>query len=237
MAAHFANQNSVDYPLSDIQTNVIGTINLLEISRQLNVKKFVNCSSSCVYGNSTTMMESDKIFPDETPYAINKYVTELYAAYYSKQFDLPTISVRLFNTYGPYELAGQYRNVIPKFIDCALRNQQLTITGTGEETRDFTYVLDTCSLFKLAAISDKRCGETFNGGTGSSVSIYMLAEMIISISNSKSEINHIERREWDEIQHRKADIEKSREILGYNPIHLDIKKNLFEVISWYKDQI
>ena len=237
LAAHFANQKSVDYPLSDIQSNIIGTVNLLNLSKKLNLKKFINCSSSCVYGDVSEMVESNHVFPNETPYAINKFTTELYTSYYAKQFNVSTINIRLFNTYGSYEMAGQYRNVIPKFIDCALRNISLTITGTGEETRDFTYAADTCELFILAAVSEKRYGEVYNGGTGISTSIIEIAEKIISISRSKSEIKFIPKRDWDDIQHRKANIDKSKKDLGYYPKHLDLKENLRNVVEWYKTQI
>ena len=235
LAAHFANQNSVEHPFSDIQTNVIGTLNLMELLKNaVNLKKVVYTSSSCVYGNVEVMKENSFIYPYETPYAINKYSSELYMKYYAHLFHIPTVSVRLFNTYGPYEKAGKYRNVIPNFIYKALKNENITITGNGNETRDFTYVSDTVELLILAALSKEQSGDVFNGGTGIETKIIDLAEMIIKFSDSSSNIIFKPRRNWDLVTKRVANIEKSKNILGYNP-KVSIEKGLKKTIQWYKE--
>jgi nucleoside-diphosphate-sugar epimerase len=167
LAAHFANQNSVDHPFSDIQTNIVGTVGLLEILKfHKSLRKFVYASSSCVYGTASQMNEDTFIYPSETPYSINKYTAELYTQYYAHLFHVPTVSIRIFNTYGPYELAGKYRNVIPNFIEKALNGEDLVITGTGRESRDFTFVDDLIDLMIAAALSPSKDGEIYNGGTG-----------------------------------------------------------------------
>lgn len=237
LAAHFANQNSVDHPFSDIQTNVIGTMNLLELSRESkNLKKFVYASSSCVYGDSEIMREDDFIYPYETPYAINKYSAEMYVKYYAHNFKLPSISVRIFNTYGPYEVAGKYRNVIPKFIENAMLGKDIVITGGGNETRDFTYSSDTVELLLKAAISDVNNGDYFNGGTGKETKIVDLASMIIELTNSKSKIVFKPRREWDLVTKRVSDISKSKKVLGYNPV-INLKDGLSKYINWYREYL
>ena len=236
LAAHFANQNSVEFPISDVQTNIIGTINLLELCKNINIKKFINCSSSCVYSNTQSHMRiTDNLYPYETPYAINKLSTELYTKFYSEQFNVPTINIRIFNTYGPYEKGGKYRNVIPNFIEMALKNKTFTITGTGEETRDFTYCLDTCNLLYLAALSTSANGDSFNGGTGIPTKIIDLANIIIKLCNSNSKLEFVGRRKWDKVTDRLSDISKSRLELGYIPSHLDLQKNLTYIINWYKN--
>lgn len=239
LAAHFANQNSVDFPISDTVSNVIGTINLLEISKKLKLKKFINCSSSCVYGNLIEMKEDDPVYPTETPYAINKLAAELYTTYYHEQFDIPTVNLRIFNTYGPYEKAGKYRNVIPNFIDKAILGEDIKITGTGDESRDFTYVEDTVELMLLSALSSSISGEVFNGGTGHDTSIRELAELIIRITGSKSRIILSPRRKWDHVVTRKSNIDKSAEILGYSPKHgiAALEEGLVNTIDWYKKNI
>lgn len=94
LAAHFANQNSVDHPFSDIQTNIVGTVSLLEILKfHKSLKKFVYASSSCVYGTADSMTEDAYIYPSETPYSINKYTAELYTQYYAHLFHVPTVSI------------------------------------------------------------------------------------------------------------------------------------------------
>ncbi len=237
LAAHFANQNSVDHPVSDATTNVIGTINLLEAQKaNPNLKKVVYASSSCVYGNNPIMTEDISIKPYDTPYAINKYVGELYCKYYSEIQKIPTVCVRIFNSYGPGEMPGQYRNVIPNFILKALRNEDITITGSGEETRDFTYVADTIGLLKTLAYSEFQNGEVFNAGTGKKLSIKKLAETILDVTNSKSKIIFLPARNWDHVKDRCSDISKSHKILNYNP-QSDLREGIIETVNWIKSKI
>lgn len=234
LAAHFANQNSVDYIYEDTETNVIGVLNVLEACAKLkSLEKYVYASSSCVYGNQELMTESDPISPYETPYAINKYVGELYSNYYSHYYKLPIVNVRIFNTYGPGEHPGKYRNVIPNFISKALNNEVLYITGDGCETRDFTYVKDTCQCLIKAARSEFVKGEVFNSGTGIQTSIMDLARKIIDISGSLSEIKCVERRAWDDVLVRSSNINRSKNDIGYSP-EVEIDKGLIKTIEWHK---
>lgn len=235
LAAHFANQNSVDHPFSDIQTNIVGTVSLLEILKfHKSLKKFVYASSSCVYGTAETMREDTFIYPSETPYSINKYTAELYTQYYAHLFHVPTVSIRIFNTYGPYELAGKYRNVIPNFIEKALNGEDLVITGTGKETRDFTYVDDLTGLMMMAALSESSHGDIFNGGTGNKTEILEMANIIREITGSASNIVFRPARNWDKVKDRVSNLEKSAGMLGYNP-DTNIRTGLEKTIKWYTD--
>ena len=237
LAAHFANQNSVDHPLSDINTNIIGVVNLFETQRNnAELKKIIFASSSCVYGNSQTMAEDIPVSPYDTPYAINKYVGELYAKYYSEIHQVPVISARIFNSYGPGELPGEYRNVIPNFIKKALLNQDIVITGTGNETRDFTYVNDTVNLLVRLATSTYKQAEIFNGGTGIKVSIKTIAEKIIELSNSNSKIIYNAPRNWDHVKDRCSSIKKSQQLLEYEPTH-KLEEGLLTTINWIKEKM
>lgn len=232
LAAHFANQNSVDFPLSDAQANILGTINLFESLRGLNsIDKLVYASSSCVYGHAPTMCEDAAVSAFETPYAISKYAGELYARYYAEVHKIPAVSIRIFNTYGPGEAPGQYRNVIPNFINLALDGSPITITGDGSETRDFTYIEDTVDLLLRASVSEFAGGEVFNGGTGVETRISDLAELVVRLTESKSKIIHVPRRNWDQIPNRKADNRKSRTLLGYDP-KTPLEKGLVPTINW-----
>ncbi len=233
LAAHFANQNSVDHPFKDVQANIIGTMNLLEICKEnKGLKKFVYTSSSCVYGNAAIMREEDYIYPHETPYAINKYTAELYVKYYASMYAIPSVSIRVFNTYGPYEPHGAYRNVIPNFIIRAMKGEPLNITGDGTETRDFTFVGNTAQLLTLAATSEVTDGDIFNGGTGKPTKIIDLAKLIIEYTNSSSEIVFIERRNWDAVKDRLSDISKSTKILNYVP-EVPLEVGLKKTVDWY----
>jgi UDP-glucose 4-epimerase len=235
LAAHFANQNSVDHPFSDIQTNIVGTVGLLEILKfHKSLKKFVYASSSCVYGTTENMTEETYIYPSETPYSINKYTAELYTQYYAHLFHVPTLSIRIFNTYGPYEMAGKYRNVIPNFIEKAINGEELIITGTGKETRDFTFVEDLVDLMLLGACSEYNEGEIFNGGTGAKTEILKMAEIIKGETNSNSTITFKPARNWDKVKDRMSDTSKSANALGYSP-KVSIEEGLKKTIKWYQD--
>lgn len=237
LAAHFANQNSVDHPISDVTTNIIGLINIFETQKNNpNLKKLVYASSSCVYGNSLVMNENDAITPYDTPYAINKYAGELYCKYYAEIQKIPSVTIRIFNSFGPGEMPGAYRNVIPNFIKKALDNEPIVITGTGEETRDFTYVIDTASLLIKLATSNYYKAEVFNGGTSKSTTIKHLAETIIKYTESNSKIIFTPQRNWDKVNDRKADITKSANLLGYQPEH-DFDKGIIETIAWIRTKL
>jgi nucleoside-diphosphate-sugar epimerase len=237
LAAHFANQNSVDHPISDVSTNVIGIINLFETQKGNNeLKKIVYMSSSCVYGNSEIMSETVNVNPYDTPYAINKYVGELYCKYYSEIHNIPSVCIRIFNNYGPGEMPGPYRNVIPNFIQKALQNENIIITGTGNETRDFTYVDDTINLITKLAKSKYCMAELFNGGTGVKTTIKFLAETIIELTESSSKIIYVAPREWDHVKDRCSDITKSSQMIGYKP-EGQFRDGLIEAIQWIKKKM
>ena len=116
----------MDFPISDLNTNVYGTVNLYEVCKDLkNLKKIVFASSSCVYSDIVDMKVDSSLYPYKTPYAINKLVGEFYSKFYSSTFNVPIVIVRIFNTYGKYEKPGQYRNVITNFIFNALKGEDI----------------------------------------------------------------------------------------------------------------
>ena len=237
LAAQFANQLSCENPVEDAKTNILGTIEVLEAARTLKkLKKLIYVSSSCVYGRRQYMREEDKVDPHETPYAITKYAGELYMKCYSSLYNVPTVSIRVFNTYGPWEEAGEYRNVIPRFIENALRGTELLITGTGEETRDFTFVSDTIDLLLLAAESSYSNAEIFNSGTGTAVAIKDLVKMVLEKTSSKSDVVIRNPRFWDKVPHRMSSLDKSRELLGYNP-SVGLSEGLDLTLDWYRDRV
>ena len=165
LAAFFANQNSVDYPEISAAVDVIGQIKLLEYSNFSKVEKFVYASSGCaIYGSYPKMpLKEDFISMHlTTPYQINKMTGEMYCNFYRHHYGMKTVNCRFFNSYGPGEAPGQYRNVIPNFIYWAINGYTLPITGTGDETRDFTYVLDLVQGLIKAGYYEEAVGENFN---------------------------------------------------------------------------
>jgi len=233
-AAHFANENSIINPTKDLKTNILGTLNILEFSKQKRIKKFLYLSSSCVYGESPLAKENLSLNPNETPYAISKYSAELYVQFYKNFYKLNSTIIRVFNTYGPGEVNHKFRNVIPRFIDHALKNKVLSITGTGHETRDFTFVNDLVKIIAIL-IKSKNMPNLINSCTGNKTTIISLAKMIVKLTNSKSNINYSSLRKWDKVQNRLGSNIKIKKIFGINKF-TNLSIGLKETIKWYKNK-
>lgn len=218
LAAHFANQNSIEHPFADMITNAVGTQMLLDFARRnRNLKGLVYASSSCVLGNqSGTMTEETHPMP-ETPYGVSKLAGEHYTLVYAAVYGLPATVVRYFNVYGPGEFPGEYRNVIPNFMHRAIHGQDLPITGTGEETREFVFVEDAVRGTMQAAITAGGRGQVFHLGSGCVLTIRELAEKIVALSGGRSQIEYYPRRSWDGVSTRQTLMERARTVLHYEP--------------------
>jgi nucleoside-diphosphate-sugar epimerase len=238
LAALFANQNSVEHPGKDLDVNGRGMLQLLELSVPLTkrgvLRRFLYTSSSCVYGGAEGPVSEGRSFLLDTPYAITKLLGEHYATFFSSFHGVPISTVRLFNSYGPGEYPGRYRNVIPNFIAKALKGEPLTITGTGQETRDFTYVDDIVDGIYRAARSDAALGQTYNLATGRETAIKVLAELIVQVCESKSPIEYVPRRSWDHVLRRSGDIRKARMEIGYEP-QTDLGTGLERTVRWIRE--
>lgn len=238
LAAFFANQNSVDYPEKDIQVNGLGTLKILEYTALYgNIKRVVYASSGCsIYPSDAPIPYKEELGAGmymSTPYQITKMLGELYMNYYYKMQDMPVSKARFFNSYGPGEVPGQYRNVIPNFIYWAMKNQSLPITGTGEETRDFTYVGDIVDGLLRMGFFKEAIGEAFNLAAGREIKIIDLANMVNRLVGSKKEIVFLERRKWDTKARLLASNEKANKILGFNA-HPDFEAGIIKAIDWFK---
>lgn len=237
LAAHFANQNSVDHPETDLLVNALGTLKTLEYANLVGVERFVFASSGCsVYGSQAPLpLREDFVSLHlDTPYQINKLVGELYCNYFHDYYGLPVAIARYFNVYGPGEVPGRYRNVIPNFIWWAMHGQPLPITGTGEETRDFTYVDDIVDGTLRMGVVEEAVGEAINLASGAETRIIDLANWINEITGNKAGVVFKPRRDWDKAIRRRASIEKARRILGYEP-KTDMKTGLRKVYEWIKE--
>ncbi|MCK5096130.1 MAG: NAD-dependent epimerase/dehydratase family protein [Candidatus Pacebacteria bacterium] len=234
LAAHFANQNSVDYPERDLLTNVYGTVKLLRQSHKKGVKRFVYFNTSCMYSPEHGIFKEDsKEFQYDTPYSISKHTGELYSELFNEYYGLPTVGVRIFNSYGPHEYPGLYRNVIPNFFKRAMDGQALTVMGTGEETRSFTYVDDIVRGVMLAATKEGVIGEVFNIGSDREIKIIDLAKKINKVTGNTVPIEFIPRRDWDKTMRRCADLSKAKDLLGYETT-VDIDDGLERTFKWFK---
>lgn len=237
LAAFFANQNSVDYPERDLQVNGFGTLKLLEYSKLAGVKRFIYASSGCsIYGSSAPLPLTEEFMSMNlsTPYQVTKMLGELYCNFFYNHYNLPVVKTRFFNSYGPGEVPGQYRNVIPNFIYWAMKGMTLPITGSGEETRDFTYVMDLVDGLLKAGYYERVIGQEFNLASGKETRIIDLANMINEAVGNESGVKFVSRRNWDTKSRLLASIEKANKLVGYEP-KIKFKKGLMNTIQWFRD--
>lgn len=233
LAAFFANQNSIDHPLDDINANIVGTLRVLEEGLKAKVKCLLYANTSCMYAAEGDWTEDGTDIRHETPYSISKFTGEQYSKFFYKHYGLPVVSARIFNSYGPWERPGKYRNVIPNFFEKALRGESLTITGTGDETRSFTYVDDTVRGLLLAATSFDNSWQVYNIGSNKETKIKDLAEKINSITGNKAPIEFAPRRDWDKTLKRQPNITKAEKRLGFTPT-TTLDEGLVRTHEWFK---
>jgi UDP-glucose 4-epimerase len=236
LAAFFANQNSVDYPERDLMVNGLGTLRLLEYSVFTGVKRFVYASSGCsIYGSSAPLPLKEEFMSMHlsSPYQITKMLGELYCNFFQNHYGLKVVRPRFFNSYGPGEVPGQYRNVIPNFIYWAMRGEPLPITGTGEETRDFTFVEDLVDGLLRAGFFEEAIGQEFNLASGKETRIIDLANMINESAENNAGVKFAQRRRWDTKSRLLASTERARKLVGYEP-KTDFTEGLMRTIEWFR---
>jgi len=168
-----------------------------------------------------------------TPYQITKMLGELYANFFWHHHRLPIVKTRFFNSYGPGEVPGQYRNVIPNFIFWSMLGRPLPLTGTGFETRDFTYVGDIVDALLRAAYFDSAVGTEMNIAAGVEVNILELAEQINGLVGNTAGITRAQARRWDTKTRLLASIDRARAILGYEP-QTAFPAGLEATVGWFR---
>ena len=237
LAAFFANQNSIDYPNNSADVDVTGLINVLDLAKLCKVERFVYASSGCaIYGSYPELpLKEDFISMHlTTPYQINKMTGEMYCNYYHHHFELPIVNCRFFNSYGPGEVPGQYRNVIPNFMYWMKKSFDIPLTGEGNETRDFTHVYDLCQGLIKAGVINKAIAQNFNLASGKEIKIIDLISEIGNAFGKEYKINKMPRRKWDTKPRLLASIDKAKELINYQPL-VPFKKGLIETFNWYEE--
>lgn len=235
LAAHFANQNSVEHPETDLMVNGMGTLNVLKLAKAAKVDRFVYSSSGCgVYGLESKMPfeEHDISISLHTPYQVTKLLGELYTNYFHNLYGLPIVNARFFNVFGPGEVPGKYRNVIPNFFYWAMSGQPLPITGDGSETRDWTYVGDIVNGLLSMGIREEAIGEAINLGSGMEHTVIEMASRINELTSNTAGIRYTERRDWDVKTRLLSSIEKARRLLDYRP-RTSFKGGLEKTHEWF----
>ena len=232
---------SVKDPLTSNDVNVSGFLNMLIASRDNHVKRFVYAASSSTYGDSESMPKvEDVIGKPLSPYAITKYVNELYADIFSKTYRLQTIGLRYFNVFGKkQDPNGAYAAVIPKFVSQLMKGESPVINGDGNYSRDFTYIDNViqANLLSLVTENEKSINTVYNVAYGDRNTLNDLMKYLkMFLSEFDPKIKNIKviygpLREGD-IPHSHASIEKARNLLNYNP-QFSLQKGLKEAVKWY----
>ena len=236
---------SIKDPITSNEVNVSGFLNMLLASRDNGVKRFVYAASSSTYGDSESMPKvEDVIGKPLSPYAITKYVNELYADIFSKTYGLETIGLRYFNVFGrKQDPNGAYAAVIPKFVSQLMKGESPVINGDGNYSRDFTYIDNViqANLLSLVTTNEKAINTVYNVAYGDRNTLNDLMKYLKEyLSEFDSKISTIEviygpTRSGD-IPHSHASITKAKEKLDYNP-QFTLQQGLKEAVKWYWENL
>jgi UDP-glucose 4-epimerase len=235
---HLAARNiiaSTKDPKNDFATNIGGTLNVLMAARECSIDRVVYTGSTSIYGNprSIPINEDDGITP-LSPYAVSKLAGEHYAVAFYESYGTPISIVRYSNVFGVGQRPDNpYCGVISKFFASAYAGKSIQVHGDGEQTRDFTYIDDAVNATMLAAIHPRAEGEVFNVGTGIETSINALVRLIGLATERELDVNHIDRRDIDNIRRRVVNIEKIRRMLRWTP-QWTLDRGLAETAAWFR---
>ena len=232
---------SIKDPITSNEVNVSGFLNMLVAARDHGVKRFVFAASSSTYGDSQSMPKVEDIIGKPlSPYAITKYVNELYADIFSKTYGLETIGLRYFNVFGrKQDPNGAYAAVIPKFVSQLMSGESPVINGDGNYSRDFTYIDNViqANLLSLVTTNEKAINTVYNVAYGDRNTLNDLMGYLKEyLSEFDSKIANVEviygpNRAGD-IPHSHASVDKAKEYLHYNP-QFSLQQGLKEAVKWY----
>jgi nucleoside-diphosphate-sugar epimerase len=236
LAALVSVPKSIELPLLNHSSTLTGFINILEATRINSVKKIVYASSAAVYGIDETIPKVEEVTDKAaSPYALAKYVDELYARLYYDLYGVKSIGLRYFNVYGPkQDPSSAYSGVISIFIDKATKNKNLLVYGDGENTRDFIFIDDVVQANLLAMKTQEVSCDVFNVGTEIETSINQLAAAIKEITSNKKPIIYLSSRIGD-IKKSVASIKRINQSLSFIP-STNLEIGLAKTINWYKNR-
>lgn len=232
---------SIEDPIKTNDTNITGFLNMLVAARDAKVKRFVYAASSSTYGDHSSLPKVEDIIGKPlSPYAVTKYVNELYADVFSKTYGLSSIGLRYFNVFGKYQNPnGAYAAVIPKWISALIKGETVYINGDGETSRDFCYIENVIQINLLAAISmnPAAVNQIYNVAFGEQTTLNHLYNNLKSglakqlPKNSNPKPIYCDFRKGD-VRHSLADIAKAKQLLGYAPEYT-VGRGLNEALAWY----
>ncbi|NCD70549.1 SDR family oxidoreductase [Mucilaginibacter agri] len=228
---------SINDPITTNEVNISGFLNMLVAARDAGVKRFVYAASSSTYGDHPDLPKvEDKIGNPLSPYAITKYVNELYALVFSRTYDFHSVGLRYFNVFGPRQNPnGAYAAVIPLFVKSALNKKAALINGDGKTSRDFTFVENAVQAnIKALFIEDIVKSEVINIAYGESTTLNELWEEICKLCQINIDPIYNTERKGD-VKHSLADISRAALLIGYNP-EFSALQGLENVVKWYTEQ-
>ncbi|HVG40824.1 MAG TPA: SDR family oxidoreductase [Chitinophagaceae bacterium] len=229
---------SINDPLTTNNVNITGTLNIFTAAKEKGIKRIVYAASSSTYGDHPGLPKiEDKIGNPLSPYAVTKFVNELYAKVYANVYGLELIGLRYFNIFGPkQDPNGAYAAVIPLFMKAVLDNEPPTINGTGETSRDFTFVDNAVEANVLALFTDNKeaVNQVYNIACGEQTSLIELFEYIKQVAGSDLAPKYAAERKGD-VKHSLADISKATSLLNYTGT-VKIKEGLKQAFEWYRQQ-
>ena len=227
---------SIATPTVSNNANVNGFLNILTAAKDAGVKRFVYASSSSVYGDHPDLPKLEANIGNQlSPYAVSKYVNELYSSVFAKCYGFETVGLRYFNVFGPRQKPdGPYAAVIPLFMDALLKNEPPMINGDGEQSRDFTFVVNAveANIRSMFSQVNGATGKVYNIAFGQRQTINQLFSILKGLSDSQIDAVHRDPRPGD-VKHSLADISLAGELLGYDPQY-DAERGLKITFDWFK---
>jgi len=236
---------SINDPLRTHATNATGFLNMLVAARDAGVSRFVYAASSSTYGDAPDLPKvEDRIGRPLSPYAVTKYVDEIYADVFGRCYGTASIGLRYFNVFGSrQDPEGAYAAVIPRWVDAMLHGAPIVIYGDGETTRDFCYIANVVQANLLAATSaDPRAvGQVYNVAIGGRISLNALFDTLRALVRQRHHDLAIAGPAYEDfrpgdVRHSQADIGKARQLLGYDPVY-DVRLGLEEALPWYEARL
>ena len=232
---------SIEDPLLTNESNVTGHLNMLVAARDAKVKRFVYAASSSTYGDSPGLPKiEDVIGRPLSPYAVTKYVNELYADVFARCYGTESIGLRYFNVFGPrQDPDGAYAAVIPKWIAAMIRSAPVEINGDGETSRDFCYVQNVvqANLLSATTTNPDAINQVYNVAVHARTSLNQLFELLRT--KLTPQFPHLKDYKpvyrdfrFGDVRHSEADIGKAKKLLGYAPTHT-VEQGMNEALSWY----
>jgi UDP-N-acetylglucosamine 4-epimerase len=228
---------SIEDPITTNEVNISGFLNMLVAVKESKVKRMVYAASSSTYGDSKVLPKVENVIGNPlSPYAVTKYVNELYAQVFALNYNIETIGLRYFNIFGPKQNPnGAYAAVIPLFIQAILDNTSLFLNGDGEQTRDFTYV-DNAVQANIKAMfiqNAKAVNQVYNIAVGDRTSVKQMFEILQNIEKKDIKAIFRDSRKGD-VRDSLADITKAKNLIDYSP-QVKFRDGLIKTYDWYKE--